>query len=138
MTGPPAATPSTVPAQIRAQQIAALKFCSENVEVRENGRLIDVISEAEARRRIAKGGYEAEGHNTVKYLRRLPRPERPPDGPQWKGARRAADSYTVRMAGIDYEHRFAAHQHPWPAPGKQTQEGDREETGTSSDFAVTR
>lgn len=136
MTGPPAATPSTVPAQIRAQQIAGLKFPSENVEVRENGRLIDVISQSEARRRLAKGGYEAEGHNTVKYLRRLARAEAPADGPRWNGARRAADSYTVRTAGIDYEHRFAVHQHPWPAPGKPTQEGGRAET-RASDFAAT-
>lgn len=70
MSGPWAARPPvTGSAQIREQQIAALKFRSENIDVLENNRRIEVITLAEARRRLAIGGYEAVGNNTVKYLR---------------------------------------------------------------------
>jgi hypothetical protein len=56
MTGPPTARVSTGSAQIREQQLAALKFRSEYVDVLENNRRIEVITQAEAKRRIALGG----------------------------------------------------------------------------------
>jgi len=116
MTGPPATRPaSTVPAQIsRAQQIAALRFCSEFVDVRdENGRRLDVISQAAARQFLTIGGYEAKGNGTVKYLRREPRIELPIDGPKRNAPPRAAANFTTTRRGNEHSHRFPSHNHPW-------------------------
>ena len=117
VTGPPAAaSASTVPAQIRAQQIAALKFCSEYVDVRdENGRRTGVISQEQARRFLAIGGYEAKGQGTVKYLLRSPVVVGPVDGPKRNVPPRASDNFTITKRGNEHEHRFAGHNHPWPA-----------------------
>jgi len=87
MTGPPVArTPVPGSAQIREQQIAALKFRSAQVDVFENNRRIDVITQVEARKRLALGGYEAVGNNTIKYIRRVPRLPGPIDGPIMKAS----------------------------------------------------
>jgi hypothetical protein len=62
MTGPPAAKPPvTGSALIREQQIPTLKFRSEFIDVLENNRRIEVITIAEAVRRLALGGYEPVG-----------------------------------------------------------------------------
>lgn len=114
MTGPPAIRPvSTVPAQIRAQQIAALKFRSDCVDIRENDRLIGVVSQAKARQFLAIGGYEPVGRETVKYLRRLPTTTGPIDGPARNVPPRASDSRTTTNRGNEHAHRFPAHNHPW-------------------------
>lgn len=115
MTGPPAIKPvSTVPAQIRAQQLAALKFCSDYVEVRdENGRRIDAVGQSKARLLLAIGGYEAIGQATVKYLRRVPIPQGALDGPTRKVPPRASDNRTTTTHGNEHAHRFAAYTHPW-------------------------
>ncbi len=113
-TGPPNARPPSVSAQIREQQSAALKFRSEQIDVLENNRRIEVITQSEARRRIAIGGYEAVGNNTVKYIRRLPPLGGPVDGPPRKVPPRASDNYTV--TGIrqhQFGPRFEVHGHPW-------------------------
>ena len=115
---PPAITPApaTGSAQIREQQIAALKFRSEFVDILENNRRIEVINQSEARRRLALGGYEAVGNHTVKYLRRLPRPPGPIDGPNRKSPPRAADNFTIMgPRNSQKEHRFPAFKHPWAA-----------------------
>jgi hypothetical protein len=111
LRSPPAAAPvSTVPALIRAQQIAELKFSSEFVDVRdENGRRLDVISQATARQFLMIGGYVAEGHGTVKYLRREPRIEAPIDGPKRNVPPRASASLTTTKRGTEFAHRFPAH-----------------------------
>ena|ERR1035437_4613336 len=110
----PAVMPaSTVPAQIRAQQITALKFCSEFVDVRENGQRIAVISQATARQFLVIGGYEAVGQATIKYLRRVPAPQGPVDGPERTVPPRAADNFTVTKRGNEHGHRFPAHNHPF-------------------------
>jgi hypothetical protein len=123
MTGPPTGRVSTGSAQIREQQLAALKFRSEYVDVLENNRRIEVITQAEAKRRIALGGYEAVGNNTAKYLRRLPRLEGPIDGPPRKSPPRATDNFTIhRTSGNEYHPRFPARSHPWakaPLAGRQ-------------------
>jgi hypothetical protein len=115
MTVPPAARPH-VPgsAQIREQQIAALKFRSEYVDVLENNRRIEVVNQAEARLRLTIGGYEAVGNNTVKYLRRIPPVPGPSDGPKRKSPPRAADNFTTAgSCDASLEHRFKAFKHPW-------------------------
>jgi hypothetical protein len=122
MTGPPAVRPS-VPgsAQIREQQIAALKFRSESesVDVLENNRRIEVVTQAEARLRLALGGYEAVGNNTVKYLRRVPPAPGPIDGPIRKVPPRGADNFTTKgPCNFRLEHRFSASKNPW-RPGKK-------------------
>ena len=104
---------STVPAQIRAQQIAALKFRSDFVDIRENDRLIGVVSQAKARQFLAIGGYEAVGQCTVKYLRRLRAAAGPVDGPKRNVPPRASDNRTTTNRGNEHTHRFAAHSHPW-------------------------
>lgn len=103
MTGPPAATPSTVSAQIREQQIPALKFRSDYVDVLENNKRVEVISQAEALRRVRIGGYVAVGNNTVKYLRRQA-PELPVDGPVRNAVPRAQANFTTTQIGNLYEH----------------------------------
>jgi len=115
MTGPPVArTPVPGSAQIREQQIAALKFRSAQVDVFENNRRIDVITQVEARKRLALGGYEAVGNNTIKYIRRVPRLPGPIDGPIMKAPPRAADNFTTTgPCDSRREHRFCASKHPW-------------------------
>jgi hypothetical protein len=115
MTGPPAERPLfTGSAQIREQQIAELKFRSEQVDVLENNRRVDVITQVEARKRLALGGYEAVGNNTIKYLRRVPRLPSPIDGPIRKAPPRAADNFTTTgPCDSRREHRFSASKHPW-------------------------
>jgi hypothetical protein len=110
----PAEIPSTVSAQIREQEQPTLKFRSEYVDVLENNRRVEVITEAEARRRLVLGGFEAVGHNTVKYIRRLPRANGPIDGPLRKSPPRASDNYTVMQASNRFDHRFIPTRlHPW-------------------------
>jgi hypothetical protein len=114
MTRPPPARLSIAgSAPIREHNLAALKFRTEYIAVLENNRRIDVISQAEARRRLALGGYEAVGNNTVKYLRRVPRPLGPIDGPNRKVPPRATDNFTT-MGPCDphSEHRFSGLKHP--------------------------
>jgi hypothetical protein len=115
MTGPPAARrPITVSAQIREQELAELKFHTDYIDVLENNRRIDVITQAEARRRLALGGYEAVGNNTVKYLRRVPRLPGPIDGPNRKALPRATDNFTTTgPCDSRREHRFSGSKHPW-------------------------
>jgi len=121
VTSPPAVKPvSTVPAQIRAQQIAALKFCSDSVDVREGTRRIAVSSEEKARQFLAIGGYEAVGQGTVKYLRLLPVAQCPLDGPTRNVPPRASDNCTTTSRGNEHAHRFPAHSHPW-----KLSQGDR-------------
>jgi hypothetical protein len=115
MTGPPAARPLvTGSAKIREQQIATLKFRSEFIDVLENNRRIEVVTQAEARRRLMLGDYEPVGNNTVKYLRRVPPPPGPIDGPTRKAPPRAADNFTTAgLCDSHREHRFFAAKHPW-------------------------
>jgi hypothetical protein len=114
---PPAAVPPAGSAQIREQEIATLKFRSNDIDVLENNRRIEVITQAEARRRIALGGYEPVGNNTVKYIRRIPIVDGPIDGPVRRTLPRAPDNFTVdRARGHQFGHRFPAHRHPWAAP----------------------
>jgi hypothetical protein len=115
MTSPPAMRPvSAVPAQIRVQQIAALKFCSNDVDVRDkNGLRIDVISQWNARQFLAIGGYEAIGQATIKYLRRLPATGGPIDGPKRNVPPRASENHTTANCGNEHAHRFPPHNHPW-------------------------
>ena len=115
MIGPPAARPLlTGSAQIREQQIATLKFRSKFIDVLENNRRVEVVSQTEARRRLVLGGYEAVGNNTVKYLRRVPSLPGPTDGPKRKAPPRAADNFTTTgRCDSRQEHRFAASKHPW-------------------------
>src|SRR5690242_7562555 len=114
MTGPPAIKPvSNDPAQIRAQQLAALKFCSDRVDVRDNGRLIGVVSQAKARQFLALGEYEAVGQGTIKYLRRVSEVQAPVDGPARNVPPRASDSRTTTNRGNEHVHRFAVYNHPW-------------------------
>jgi len=127
MTGPPAARPPfTGSAQIREQQIAALKFRSDRIDVLENNQRTEVITEAEARRRLRLGGYEPVGNNTVKYLRRVPRLPGPIDGHKRKAPPRAADNFTtVGRCNARQEQRFLASKHPWaeaPVAGSQPAE----------------
>jgi hypothetical protein len=125
--GPPSAkTPVTGSAQIRGHEIAALKFRADYVDVLENNRRIEVITQTEARRRLALGGYEPVGNNTVKYLRRVPRLPGPIDGPNRKTPPRAADNFTtVGKSNARQEQRFFATKHPWaraPVAGSQPAE----------------
>jgi hypothetical protein len=114
VTGPPAVKIATVSGQIREQQLAALKFRSEYIDVLENNRRVEVIGQAEARRRLRVGGYEAIGNNTVKYLRRIPYGGGSIDGPVRKQPPRAADNFTIdRTRGTEYHHRFRVRTHPW-------------------------
>lgn len=114
MTGPLTAEPKTGSAQIREQQLATLKFRSEFIDVLENNRRMEVITKAEARRRLALGGYEPVGNNTIKYLRRLPTLPGPIDGVNRKAPPRAADNFTTaRPFDSRQEHRFSAFKHPW-------------------------
>jgi hypothetical protein len=115
MTGPPRARPPiTGLAQIREHEIAALKFRTEYIDVLENNRRIDVITQTEARRRLALGGYESVGNNTVKYLRRVPRLPAPIDGPNRKAPPRATDNFTTTgPCDSRREHRFSGSNHPW-------------------------
>ena len=106
MMGPPAATPSTVPAQIRAERIAALKFCSERVDIREDGRLVCRVGKDQARQLLAKGTHESVGNSTVKYLRPLPLAGRSVDGPDRTRAPRAQANFTTVQAGYRYDHEF--------------------------------
>ena len=115
MTGPPSVRPPiTGSAQIREHELAALKFRTEYIDVLENNRRIDVITQAEARRRLALGGYEAVGNNTVKYLRRVPRRPGPIDGPTRKAPPRADDNFTtIGLCDSRRGHRFSGYKHPW-------------------------
>lgn len=114
MTGPPARWQATVSAQIREHEQPALKFRDNYIDVLEHNRRIEVITEAEARRRLRIGGYEAVGNNTIKYLRRLPWDGGPIDGPKRKCPPSAVDNSTTSGAcRFRTEHRFPAASHPW-------------------------
>lgn len=94
MTGPPAAlAASTVSAQIREQEQPTLKFRSEYVDVLECSRRVEVITQAEARRRLKIGGYEAVGNNTVKYLRLISRPTKKTIY-SWSGGKKSDGRHT--------------------------------------------
>ena len=110
--------PSSDSASIREQEISALKFRSTNVDVLENNRRIEVVTDAEARRRLRLGGYEPVG-NTVKYIRRLPIVGGPVDGPVRKAVPRASDNFTIDKArGHQFSRRFLPDRHPWPGSAR--------------------
>src|ERR1700674_3027458 len=120
MTDPPAARPAlTASAQIRAQQVAALKFCSDDVDIRENNRRVGFTSQSGARLLLVIGGYEGVGNDTVKYIRRLGPTDGPIDGRERSTPPQAADNFTIeRTHGNQYHQRYPSHRHPWQRAGK--------------------